>query len=170
MKLNLGSHEEDMRDAGYVNVDIERHPGVDVVADVGRLPFGDASADEIYASHILEHFGHREVPTVLREWRRVLKRGGIMYLAVPDFAVAVRKYLKYGMIQWLTDFVWGGQEYPTAFHKAGYDARNMQSLLTATGFGNASIVDVFPHKRQDCSGLRIRDTGELVSLNAVVEG
>ena len=47
------------------------------------LPFKDAQFDFVYASHVLEHF--REPAIVLREWLRVVKHGGFVFFAVPDF-------------------------------------------------------------------------------------
>ena len=67
MKINLGSGQRPI--AGFVNVDaLPDAPGVNVVADISDvLPFEDGSASLIYAAHILEHFPHDHVPTMLRE-------------------------------------------------------------------------------------------------------
>lgn len=45
---------------------------------------GDAY-DFVYSSHCLEHLG--SVETALRNWVRVLKPGGFLYLTVPDFTL-----------------------------------------------------------------------------------
>lgn len=64
--------------------------GIDIRPDVPvetceRLDlFGDASADTIFSSHLLEHFPYESVPNVLREWRRILKPGGHLILYLPD--------------------------------------------------------------------------------------
>lgn len=55
----------------------------DIQADVTeKLPFDDSSVDTVIARHILEHC----VPTikVLRDWKRILKIGGRLIIAVPD--------------------------------------------------------------------------------------
>ena len=57
MKLNLGSGNEPL--AGHVNVDRRPAPGVDVVADVQRLPFAARSVETVIASSLLEHFEAR---------------------------------------------------------------------------------------------------------------
>ncbi len=58
MKLNLGSHRKPL--AGYVNVDWEPHPTVDLVADLEKpWPFRDNSVDAIYCNDFPEH---------LRQW------------------------------------------------------------------------------------------------------
>lgn len=83
MKLNLGC-ETDIRE-GYVNVDIKKFEGVDVVADLNkRLPFDDNSADEILASHILEHL---DSPIeVLKELYRISKPNAKINIRVPHFS------------------------------------------------------------------------------------
>jgi SAM-dependent methyltransferase len=43
----------------------------------------DASFDFVYSSHCLEHM--RDVPESLKNWLRILKPGGILYVVVPDY-------------------------------------------------------------------------------------
>jgi len=85
LKLNIGAGEHNLE--GYMPIDLLNGQ------DARKLEFADNSVDEIRASHILEHFGHREVCDVLREWVRVLKPGGLMKLAVPNFEKVARDYL-----------------------------------------------------------------------------
>lgn len=69
-------------DATLTCVDIEEWPGVDIVADAHDLSvIPDSSADCIIASGILLHC--REPETVFSEFFRVLKSGGILYVATP---------------------------------------------------------------------------------------
>lgn len=89
MKLNLGS--SGVLFSGYTSVDFdERIKTVDpcaIITDVRDLPFENDSIEEIYASHLLEHFDFRD--PVLEEWKRVLKPGGLITIVVPDI---VRTY------------------------------------------------------------------------------
>ena len=88
--LDLGSGRGSFPASAYplhtVRVDRERPPAdadADAVqADAARLPFRDACFDAIVANHSLEHF--RNLGAVLAEVRRVLKRGGSLYVSVPD--------------------------------------------------------------------------------------
>src|SRR5207248_11335926 len=43
----------------------------------------DNTYDFVYSSHCLEHM--RDVEQALRNWVRILKPGGILYLVVPDY-------------------------------------------------------------------------------------
>jgi predicted SAM-dependent methyltransferase len=66
--------------------------GATIQHDLTRpLPFPDGSVDEIYSSHVLEHFAYpRPLLDVLEESRRVLKPGGRFSIAVPN----ARRYLQ----------------------------------------------------------------------------
>jgi len=168
IRLNLGARTRSI--PGFLSVDIDEASGADVIADISDLSrYADCSVSEIYASHCLEHFPHVRTLSVLKEWVRVLKPGGILYVAVPDFARSIEIYLNIGrMNEWLVDYLWGGQEYPTAYHMAGFDFDRLSKLLHEAGFSEASRVDNFPvGDEHDCS--RNVSTGDLksVSLNVV---
>ncbi len=49
--------------------------------DATKLSLADASVDRVVACHILEHLYRPH--EVLREWHRVLKRGGVMSILLP---------------------------------------------------------------------------------------
>jgi len=95
-KLNLGCGDKIL--PGYVNVDVaESRRGLrpDVLCDLHALtPFGDNTADEILAVHVVEHFWYWEVIDVLKEWVRVLKPGGRMILECPNLLSACQELLK----------------------------------------------------------------------------
>jgi SAM-dependent methyltransferase len=78
--LNLGSGSAIIRE-NVINVDIEPHPGVKVVADAVNLPFGDNYADAVIAESLLEHV--LDPQKVIREIFRVVKPGGMIYISAP---------------------------------------------------------------------------------------
>lgn len=82
MKLNLGCGRNPM--PGFINVDIVKYPGVDVIADVLKLPYENGTVDSIYAKDLIEHFNYQDVKPLLREWSRVLKKNGTITLEFPD--------------------------------------------------------------------------------------
>jgi SAM-dependent methyltransferase len=47
-----------------------------------ELPFKDGVADVLYSSHLIEDFKDQE--SVLREWARVVKPGGLLIILHPD--------------------------------------------------------------------------------------
>jgi SAM-dependent methyltransferase len=66
-----------------IGIDILKgNSGGDLLSSEDRLPFRDGELDYVVASHNLEHYA--DVQRTLREWKRVLKIGGILGVVVPD--------------------------------------------------------------------------------------
>jgi SAM-dependent methyltransferase len=61
--------------------------GTFVCADLAHLPFASGSHAALWASHCLEHM--LNPPGALAEWRRVLRPGGLLGIAVPPFKTEV---------------------------------------------------------------------------------
>jgi SAM-dependent methyltransferase len=65
-----------------IRTDIEPVRGVDVVADIQRLPFPSNFADLIWCHHVLEHV--RDDRAAIRELARILRKStGALILSVP---------------------------------------------------------------------------------------
>jgi ADP-heptose:LPS heptosyltransferase/SAM-dependent methyltransferase len=75
VKLNFGCGEN--RLDGWRNFDAE----VDITKP---LRFDTASADFIFAEHVVEHVDYRQALAFFAECRRVLKPGGVIRIAVPS--------------------------------------------------------------------------------------
>lgn len=73
-----------------------RHP-VDIVCDAESLPLPDNYADVVFSSEALEHFSWRKTGTVIKEWARIVKPGGILVIDVPDFELAAKQ-----LVEWNT--------------------------------------------------------------------
>jgi len=56
-------------------------PEADIVADAWSIPLGDESADFVFSSHCLEHC--LNTLKTLYEWKRLLKKGGVLFLVLP---------------------------------------------------------------------------------------
>lgn len=57
------------------------------------IPFGNQSFDVVYSSHFLEHLDLEAVVPFLKGIHRVLKRGGIVRIVVPDLQILVNRYV-----------------------------------------------------------------------------
>jgi len=135
VKLHLGCGPRHI--PGFVHVDAQPAPHVDIVGPVERLTMGDNSVSLIYASHVLEHFGRHAYKTVLKEWFRVLKPGGVLRLSVPDFAACAAIYYESGLVDGLTGLVGlivGGQRNEHDFHKMIFDEDFLRRELLDIGF------------------------------------
>ena len=133
MKLHLGCATKALN--GFINVDIRDMPGVDMIDDISRLKkFLDESADLIYVSHVLEHFGRREYKEVLKRWHAVLKDGGVLRIAVPDFEKIVEHYNENHDLELLRGFLYGGQNYAQNYHYCTWDFETLSKDLISVGF------------------------------------
>jgi len=94
LKLHLACGHD--YDDSYINVDLyaPEDARCDIRFDVQKLPYPDNSVDEIKAFHIIEHFHFFEIQEVLKEWNRVLKPGGKLWLETPDFLESCRSFVE----------------------------------------------------------------------------
>ncbi len=115
-----------------ISMDIRRTDVVDIVADGRMLPFQDESFDTVYSSHTLEHFSHREVRCILREWTRVLKVGGELELRCPD--LKARSLIFTLSPSWRNvEDIYGSQDFPENYHKCGFSYGMLKELLEDFG-------------------------------------
>lgn len=141
MKLHLGCGKRHL--PGFVHIDAVDFPHVDHVATIDNLSFiADNSVELIYNCHVLEHFKRRDVPRVLREWRRVLKPGGVLRISVPDFASLCKVYQKYdGNLDLVVGALFGRQDYLYNIHYNVFDFATLSRFLTDAGFASVRPYD-----------------------------
>jgi SAM-dependent methyltransferase len=60
---------------------------------VKGLPIPDESCQGIYASHVLEHLTLEDFQKALQNTHRILRKGGIFRLVVPDLESSAREYV-----------------------------------------------------------------------------
>lgn len=139
--LNLGSGDGSRDLDGYVNID--RMTG----GEVYPLAYADGSVDEIRASHILEHFSHRDVEAVIRHWVDKLRPGGLLRVAVPNFRAISKAYLAGDALP-VQGLVMGGHVDAADHHGAIFD----KGLLTET-LANAGLerIRAWTSEIKDCA-------------------
>lgn len=129
----------------FINIDGFPFPHIHYVRDIGDLSiFSDNSVDLIYASHCLEHFHYAEVGNVLKEWQRVLKKGGILRVSVPDFDLLLKIYYDNDMNpDNIIPQLLGGQNNKYNFHYMVFNKQNLTMKLKEAGFSD--IVNWTPN-------------------------
>ena len=182
IKLHLGCGRRYI--PGFIHIDLADYPHIDYKTDISDLPmFGDESVDLLYCCHALEYFDRQEAQEkVLPEWHRVLKRSGMLRLAVPDFEALVKVYQEYRDLGLVLGPLYGRmvietpQERKTIYHKTVYDFRSLKDILEETGFTNIHRYDwrKTVHKDyDDFSQAYIphmdKEKGLLISLNIEAE-
>jgi len=85
MRLDIGCGTR--KQEGFEGVDQFPFEGVDHVFDLNeKWPFENESVDEVYASHVIEHFTGKQRVHILNEMYRVMKPGAKATIIVPYWA------------------------------------------------------------------------------------
>lgn len=141
MKLHLGCGKRNFG-PDWVHIDGGDHPHLHS-KDITKLPFEDDSVNLIYSSHVLEYFDRTEVINVLNEWNRVLKPGGTLRLAVPDFGAMISLYNQGHELEKFLGPLFGKMPMgdQTIYHKTTYDFKSLSNVLESIGFTNIERYD-----------------------------
>ena len=126
---------------------------------------------EIYACHVLEHIPRPEVVPTLREWRRVLKPGGLLRVAVPDFEAVSRLYQCHNVPLWrIVGPISGRQDYEQNTHYSVYDYHYLAWQLSQAGFHTITRWepdDWQPEGYDDYSRAEIDGVGISLNVGAI---
>lgn len=148
MKLNLGSGDKPLE--GWENWDIKNG------RQIYPLNLPDSHVDELRASHVLEHFPQNLSLKVVAEWVRVLKPGGTLKIAVPDFDWITRAYAEYKddpqRTALLAGYLMGGQVDEYDYHKAIFTEGRLRGILHAAGLTD---IEKWESEIQDCASLQV---------------
>jgi predicted SAM-dependent methyltransferase len=145
IKLNLGSGSQPLPD--FINLDIKNNNSI------FPLDYPNNFVDEIRASHILEHFSYGESINALKEWTRVLKPGGTLKIAVPDFAIIAEAFSN-GMNdkRLMESYCMGGQTDEYDYHKSIWHMEKICNMLDVIGYEN---MERWTSEIKDCASLQI---------------
>lgn len=148
LTLNIGCGERTYKEypPGYscINYDMRADlANVDVVGDVRNLSvFPDNHFNYVLASDIIEHFSISETSSILTEWKRVLRVGGIIEFRLPDLRSICSKYVRGEYDAKLTSWLlYGGQDYAGNYHLVGFDRVWFSSILLENGLEPFEVKD-----------------------------
>lgn len=80
LRINVGSGPRKLA-KDVVNVDVFPYEGVDIMANIERLPFQDGSVERIVCDNVLEHI--KQPVQAVNEIKRILSPGGMAYISTP---------------------------------------------------------------------------------------
>lgn len=129
-----------MRLPGFLGVDIRASVNPDIrasVEDLGCIP--SESVSEIYFCHGLEHVPPQCIETCLEGLWRVLRPGGLLRLALPDFEKLSTLYLQYDVpLNVIAPAIHGQQDYQGNRHCWSWDFPSLVFALEKSGFVDVS--------------------------------
>jgi protein O-GlcNAc transferase len=165
LQLNIGGNEPR---EGWKMVGPAAGPSVDLVSDPRHLAeIADGSVDAIYAAWYYQRLGFREeLPAALAAAHRVLKPGGALRIAVPDFQqlcslmvnTAVPKKEKFALMA----LMFGDQTSAERHNQIGFTTEFAAAFLSRAGFKQARRVPSFGLFNDMSAAKRF---GHAISLN-----
>jgi len=128
---------------GYdlVRVDIRDDVNPDYRCDVRLLPFDNESFDLVFSSHVLEHLGRSEWEEVLKEWLRILKPGGEVFLVLPNIEWAIKNFKSDVVSNDVLNVLYGAQSNPYDFHYNGLWPKRVAQALKDNGVNEVNVEE-----------------------------
>ena len=130
--LHVGCGNRRIKDC--INIDWRKTSATDLICDVRKLPYPNNSVESIESYHVIEHLPRHDVLSMMKEWHRSLKQGGILIIECPDFDKTVEEYLAGNKNR--IDNIFGLQRFPGDTHLFGYNFDRLKEQLEAIGFAN----------------------------------
>lgn len=183
LKLHIGCGNKYLPQ--WTHVDLIPGEKVDIVADMSNLRscVQDNSVDEIYICHALEHVEttkrksknrYEHLMPVFNEFLRILKPGGQLRIAVPDFEAVAAAYNNHEVpLTHLLGLLYGGAKNKWDYHFTTFDLKTLTQVLESHGFENIQPYkwqDFLPVNFDDYSRAYIphlNEKGRLMSLNII---
>jgi predicted SAM-dependent methyltransferase len=167
-RLHIGGQ---VRTSGWEVLDANPGPCVDHVSLASDLRgFEDNSFDQIYASHVVEHFDYQnQLVATLKEWYRVLTPAGMLYVSVPDLDVLAGLFVDRALLSTQERFlvmrmIFGGHIDKYDYHLVGLNDEFLTWYLQEAGFTGVHRVKDFG-LFQDTSCMKLKEIP--ISLNMV---
>jgi len=174
IKINMGCGWRNFGE-DWIHIDGGDYDHLDYKSITDLSQFGDNTIDLIYASHVIEYFDRQEVLQLFKEWNRVLKKGGILRIAVPNFEVMSRLYNENIIeLDQIIGPLYGRMKMEDVYiyHKTVYDFLSLSNVLEKCGFYNVKRYDwrqtehsQFDDHSQAYIPHLDKENGTLISLN-----
>lgn len=176
IRLNIGCGTDYKK--GWINIDNNSDHNIkelDINWDLRYpLPVEDGTVDFIFNEHFIEHLTVAESRVALQEFKRLLKVGGVMRIAMPNLEDAVANYLdpkwrdkdfvkrfnmgfvKTGAELLNMNFSWWG-------HKWLYDWEELERRLVEADFGHIKRERRGHSAHKDLQQLETREESTLIA-------
>ena len=128
---------------------------VDIVSPGDQLPLDDSSVDFVISSHVIEHFP--DPIKALKEWYRVVKPGGYLYIIAPHkertfdkernrstLAELIERHETGRVPETLNDHcsVWITEDFVELIHWLGWNILHVQDIDDKAGNGFTIVIGV----------------------------
>lgn len=155
LKLYIGCGND--KRAGWINIDADKAFRPDILADAKDLShLGDGAADELECCHLFEHLTYSDAIEAIKEWHRILRTGGRLFIELPDFKKCAEIIYKnenkdavYYAMMGLFGQIPGDMSKVSVYqlHKYGWTFEGLSEELEKIGFREVRKVPVTQSQR-----------------------
>lgn len=145
-KIDLGSGnpaegEAQASTTDFILQDIDPHPGISLVCDIRDLDtyVSMNSLSHCRLSHVLEHFGTKEVPTILTMLNKLIIPKGILEIHVPNFEWHM-SLLNEGLQEEAVTYAFGGQLDEWDYHRTAFTPLILTKRVEEAGYTVDQLV------------------------------
>jgi len=151
VKFNMGSGHD--RLPGYIAVDMHSAEA-DIKEDILEMVLPESIADEIFASHVIEHVPQHRTMELLSKWYWALKPGGKLIMETPNLEELCKDYVTAtDKERWMLSVCIFGvaveevteetkKKGSLSPHLFGYYPKIMTEMLHGVGFSSVEILPV----------------------------
>lgn len=119
-----------------------------IQADMRKLPIQDNTVDYIECLEAIEHIPYGDVPKAIREWHRVLKKGGKLVIFTTDFDDIAQMWVDFikgkglNMKNWFTmsGLIYGNQVTEGEYHRSFFNIPFFNAIMQLCGFKKFQMV------------------------------
>lgn len=157
-------------EAQYSFISFSRENGIQYADAARKIPLQNGCADAVYSSHMLEHLDRREASVFLLEVYRVLAKGGVLRLAVPDLNQLAAAYREHRNADAFMEALQVTQDRPKNLlqrvkflwigarnHQWMYDGESLKKLLIQQGFVDVRVLKAGETMISDPGALDLRE-------------
>lgn len=175
VKLHVGCGKNYFK--GWINIDNNSDHNIDNLDfnwDLrNNIPLEPETVDFIYNEHFLEHLTVGEGLKVLKDFRRILKKGAVLRIAMSDLLITVKRYFdpnwrkepvikKFGL-----EFIkTKAERINIAFHAWGhkwlYDDEELLRRLKEAGFTRIRRCKLYMSSHKNLRNLETREESTLI--------
>ena len=150
INLYAGDVPDMLEYKGYVGLSIKRGNGNHIKHSVTDVyPLNDNSVDRYQSEDVFEHISYEQLPGVINEIYRVLKKGGLFRLSLPDYKCDILndRTLKNTLGELVFDPMGGGKFVDGKVLGGGHlwfpDYIQVKNLLNQTNFTNCTFLHYY---------------------------
>lgn len=103
-------------------------------------PFADNSVEAIFSSHVVEHLHLNGARVCMKNAYRILRKGGVLRLVVPNLDRCVAEYKADIAYEWACEFFEADRASEKNMHHFMYNPGSMTRLLRDCGFSDIQQV------------------------------